>query len=242
MAIKGTNARILVEEWDLSCETSTLVMENAISEEDCTTLCSTAAEYTPVLPRMRITQDGYMSSADEDGSFEKELYNRMGVPGNRVAAMFGIDDPACPVYILDDTFGASMEIAAPAAGIITLNGAWGVGRGGKRGIRLLDEVVSATGTRPPVDMGAAGALGGFAYVFVQAITGSLGTATVAITHATTSGGTYSTLATLSPTQAGSVRIAWSGASNRWLRVNVTSLGGATALEMVVVACVNGVTQ
>lgn len=241
-AVKGTLARLLVEEWDFSCETASVVMSNAISEEDCTTLCSTAAEYTPVLPAMSITHDGYMEVAGTPGYIEEELYTRMGVSGNRVAAMFGTHEADCPVYILDDTFGATMEISAPATSIITLNGAWGQGKGGKRGIRLLDEVVNATGIRPPFDMGAAGVDGGHIYLFLQAITGSLSTATVAVTHATTSGGTYTTLATLQPTDAGSLRMAFSGAVNRWLRVNVTAMGGATALEMVVVACVNGVTQ
>ena len=245
MAVKGTLARILVDEIDLSCETSSVVMANAISEEDCTTLCSTAAEYTPILPSMSINQDGYMAAVGEPGSFEEELYARMGVEGSMVAALFGIDVPACPVYILDSTFGATMEIAAPAASVMTLNGSWGQGQGGHRGIRIYDDTLTATGNQTAVDLGSVGTPGtngGEAYLFVQDVTGSLGSATLTVASATTAGGTYTNLGTFTVTAVGAYKISFAGTVNRWLRLGVTSMGGATGLEVVCAVCVRGVTE
>ena len=118
------------------------------------------------------------------------------------AALFRISQIDCPAYILDTTFGSSMEIAAPATGIITLNGAWGQGGGGHRGIRIFDDTVTATGTQAPVDIGDPGSDGGEAYLFVTGATGSLGTATFVVQHSTSSGGTYSNLGTFSVPDAG----------------------------------------
>ena len=242
MAVKGTLARIIVDGVDLSCETSAVVMTNAISEEDCTTLCSTASEYTPVLANMSITQDGYMATVGDPGSFEEELYNRMGVMGAFVAAFFGIDTPACPAYILDTTFGATMEIGAPATGILTLNGAWGQGHGGHRGVRVYDDVLLTPGNGAAVDISLGGTLGGEAYLFVTSATGPLTTATLTVASATTEGGAYTTLGTFSVTAAGAYKVTFAGAVNRWLRLGVTSMGGATALDVVCVVCVRGVTE
>jgi hypothetical protein len=242
MAVKGTLARILVDEVDLSCETSAVVMSNSISEDDCTTLCSTAAEYTPILASISINQDGYMATVNEAGSLEEELYTRMGVMGSTVCALFGIDVPACPAYVIDNTFGATMEIAAPANGVITLNGSWGQGKGGHRGVRILDANVTATGNQTAVDLVDPGTLGGSAFLFVQDKTGTLTSATVTVSSATTQGGTYTVLGTFTVTALGSYTVTFSGNVSRWLRVGVTSMGGTTGLDMVCVVCVRGVTE
>jgi hypothetical protein len=194
------------------------------------------------LPSISIEQNGYMNQVDEEGSFEKELYDRLGVEGCFVAAAFGIDEVDCPVYVLDSTFGASMEIQAPATGIITLNGSWGQGQGGHRGYRLHSGEVAATGPLAGVDFGVAGTVGGEGYLFVHSITGTALEATIALQSATTQGGTYSNLATFTVSAPGAYKVSWAGASNRWLRASVTNLGGATAIEFSLVACVRGVTE
>jgi hypothetical protein len=242
MAVKGTLARILVDEVDLSCETSAVTMANSISEDEVTTLCSTAAEYEAILPSIAISQDGYMNTVNDPGSFEEEMYLRMGVEGAMVAALFGIDVPACVAYVIDSSFGASMEINAPAAGVMTLNGAWGQGKGGRRGIRIADLLLNATGSQPSVDMVTAGTKGGEAYLFVQGVTGALTSAPIVVQHATTSGGTYTTIGTFTVTAKGAYKAVLSGNVNQWVRLSVTSLGGATGLDVVCVVCVRGVTE
>jgi len=243
-AIKGTNAKILVDEFDLSCETATVQMTNAISEEDVTTLCSTAAEYTPILASMSINEDGYMSNTVTPGSFEKVLYDRMGVEGSYVAALFGTQDLDCPAYILDNTFGATMEIAAPALSVITLNGTWGQGKGGRRGKRVADATITATGNQTAVDFGLpAGINGGEAYLFVQAVTGTLTSASFVVQQCATVGGTYTTLGTFTVPApgVGKYKITFAGAVNQFIRLNAASIGGATGIKVVCIVCIKGVT-
>jgi hypothetical protein len=242
MAVKGTLARLLVDQWDFSCETSGIDLTLAMNEEDVTSLCDTAAVNAPTLTGIKIAHNGYIQQVKTPGYIEQELYNRMGVQGVYVAALFGIDVPDCPAYILDNTFGANMEILAPAKGILTLNGAWGEGDGGHRGIRAYDAVASATGPQTAIDLGAAGVAGGEAFLFVQAITGAAANATIQVQSSTTSGGTYTTLGTFTISGVGSFEVDFTGAVNRWVRLNVTSLGGATGLDMVAVVCVHGVTE
>jgi hypothetical protein len=125
---------------------------------------------------------------------------------------------------------------------MTLNGAWGQGKGGRRGIRIVDANVTTTGSTAPVDLVSAGAQGGEAYLFLQGVTGSLGTATVNLVHCATVGGTYTSLGVFSVTAKGASKLVFSGTVNQFVRVNVTSLGGTTALDLVIVMCVRGVTE
>ena len=243
MAVKGTLARLLVDQWDFSCETSGIDVTLAMNTEDITSLCDGAAVDAPTLAGVKIVHNGYLAQVGSAGYIEQEMYNRMGVMGVYVAAMFGTDVPDCPVYILDNTFGANMEILAPAKGVLTLNGAWGEGDGGHRGHRAYDGVASATGAQTAIDLGAAGTAGGEAFLFVQAITGTATNATVTLQHSTTSGGTYTTVGTPFTFSAkGAFEMDFVGAVNQFVRVNITSMGGSTGLDVVVVVCVHGVTE
>ena len=62
MAVKGTLARLLVDQWDFSCETSGLDVSLEISEEDISSLCDTAAAYAPTLAAISIEHNGYMQA------------------------------------------------------------------------------------------------------------------------------------------------------------------------------------
>ena len=51
------------------------------------------------------------------------------------------------------------------------------------------------------------------------------------------------LATLARlTAKGAYKVTWSGATRRYVRLNVTSLGGTTGLDLVCIVCVRGVTE
>lgn len=242
-ATRGTYARLLVDEFDFSGETAGFDVTLAISEEDCTVLTSGAAEYTGVLAAISIEHNGYMAVIDVEGAMEKELWERLGVMGSYVAALVGIDVPGHPAYVLDNTFGASMVIAAPATGIITLDGSWGQGKGGHRGIAVHNAQVSATGAQTAFDLGLGGTQGGEAYLFVRAIGGTASGAAISVQHSTTSGGTYTNLGTaFSVSDVGAQKITFAGTVNRWARANVTSLGGATSLTFALIVCSRGVTQ
>ena len=242
MAVRGTLARLLVDEWDFSCETSGIDVTLTMNTEDITSLCDGAAVDAPTLAGVKITHNGYMASVNTPGSIEEEMYNRMGVMGVYVAALFGTDVLDCPAYVLDNTFGANMEILAPAKGVLTLNGAWGEGDGGHRGHRAYDANATATGSQTAIDLGAAGTAGGEAFLFVQNITGTATNASITVQHSTTLGGTYTTLATFTVSAEGSFEADFAGAVNQFVRLNVVSLGGSTGLDMVAIVCVHGVTE
>lgn len=241
-AIKGTLARLLVDKFDFSTDTAGLTMTAGNTEGDSTTLQATAMTAEPILPNMKIEHNGYITGVSSAGTLENELNSRLGVAGSYIATLFGTDVAACPAYVLDGTFGANMKMAAPAAGLMTLDGAWGEGRGGHRGYRVFSGVISATGSQTPIDIGAAGSNGGEAYLFVQAITGSATNAVIKIQSATTSGGTYADEATFTFSAAGGFKQLMTGTVNEFLKLNCTSLGGATDFTVVLIACVKGVTE
>lgn len=237
-AIKGTKSKVLVDEFDFSGDTASVTVTVGMTEEDATTLQATGAEYEPILPSLKIEQNGYLVSGSD---MESELYDRLGVAGSYVAALFDTDVVGCPAYI-QETFNAQMNIQAPAKSLMTLNGAWGMGRGGHRGIRIFDGVIDATGAQAAVDLGSAGSDGGIAFLFVQAITGSASGAAIKVQSSATEGGTYADEGTFTFSALGAYAVALTGTVNRWLRLNTTGLGGATDFTVVAIVCVNDVTQ
>jgi hypothetical protein len=131
---------------------------------------------------------------------------------------------------------------APAKSLMTLNGAWAKGRGGSRGIRVFSGSISGTGNATSVDLGSAGSNGGKAYLFVQSITGSATNASFKVQSSTTEGGAYADEGTFTVSAVGGYEVTMSGTVNRWVRLNTSSMGGATGFTVVLVVCVSGVTQ
>jgi hypothetical protein len=243
MATKGTKARLYFDQYDFSGETSQIAVNFETPEGESTNLASEGREYEPMLPTMSIEQNGYIVDAGSDGTLEKELYDRLAANSSIVAALFGIDDTNCPAYVQDAGGAQGMMLDFPVAGLMTLRGAWAKGRGGYRGIRVFTGAVTATGVAGTVcDLGAAGVNGGTAFIFVQSITGAASGAAVKLQHATSSGGTYADLATFTFSAVGASKQTYSGSVRRYLRVNVSALGGATGFTFVVIACSNGVTM
>lgn len=240
-AIKGTKAQILVDEFDFSGDTAGIGVTVAMGEQDSTTLQDTAMISEPILPGMTIEQNGYFVGTGA-GELEKELWDRLFASGNYVAALFGTDTAACPAYVKDDTFGASMQIQAPTAALITINGAWAKGQGGSRGLRVYTGTLSATGTQTAYDFGSAGTAGGEAYLFIQTITDTATNAVILVESSATEGGAYATEATFTFSAVGASKQTMSGTVNRWLRLNASDLGGATDFTVVLIVCVDGVTQ
>jgi len=241
-AKKGTLARLLVDEFDFSADTAGFGVAVTMAEQDSTTLQATALTFEPILPSMQIDHDGYVSSAGSAGDMEQELKAVLGVAGSYVAALLGTDVVGCPAYVLDGTYGAQLNFSSPAAGLLTINGNWGKGRGAHRGYRIFSGAISATGNQAAIDLGSAGSDGGEAYLFVQSITGSASSAQIKAQSSATEGGTYADEATLTFSAVGSFKALMTGTVNRWLRLNTASMGGATAFTVVLIVCVKGVTE
>lgn len=241
-ATKGTDAKLLVDEFDFSADTAGFTVTVAMTEQDCTGLQATAMLYQAILPSTAIEHNGYLRTIGAAGAMEQELKDRLGTGSAYVAALLGTGTAACPAYVLDGTFGSTLNFGAPATGLMTINGAWGKGSGGHRGRRIVEGVLDAVAAGTAYDLGAAGSAGGEAYLFVQDITGTATDAVIKVQSSATEGGTYADEATFTFSAVGGYKAAMTGTINRWLRVNVTDLGGADDFTVVAIVCVDGVTQ
>lgn len=240
MAIKGTYTRILIDEFDFSGVSNSL--EVAVSSEsfDVTAFQDTGNVFLSGVASGTITQAGYFDGGAADG-FEAEMYARLGsTTGVTVSALFGTQTTGCPAYVLPGTSGRELSISSPVNGIVTLNGTWSEGTGIRRGRRVFGGTISATGAQTAIDFSAAGSAGGSAYLFIQAITGSASSATITV-QSSSDNSTFADEGTFTFSAVGVQTVTMTGAVNRYIRLNCTSLGGATNFTVVGIACVAGVT-
>lgn len=244
MAVKGKNTRLLVNQYDFSGVSNSLEVALAVESEDATVFTSTGKEMIAVNTSGTITQNGYFEDVTA-GSFEASMQSALA--NNTplfVAALFGTDTDPCPGYVARLTDISGLTIASPANGLITVQGEWTQGSGLLRGYRIYSGSVTATGvTSPVIDLGGTGAAGGRAWLFVQSITGSATNATISVItsqvandwNSPTGEGTFTFSA------VGGHEIQLNTSVYRYMRLNVTSLGGATGLQFTCIAAVSGVT-
>jgi len=243
MPVKGTKTRVLVDAWDFSGQSNSVSVNIASSTEDVTPFQADAAETMPGETTGTITQGGYFNDVGA-GYLEQEL---AAIIENEdevyVGVMFGTDDAGCATYISKLASLGEMEIDAPVSGMITVSGTWTKGEGMTRGKALAQNAVTGTGALTGVDFGAAGAAGGSAYLWVTGITGNATNATVTVQGSTTVGfASPVTLGTFTFSEEGGYTVSLgTGTVQRYLRLNVTSMGGSTGLTLRAAAVVNGVT-
>lgn len=245
---KGRWSRLWVDDFDLSTKTASAVVNIAIGTEEVTAFQSTGKEFITTDPESSISLTGYVSSlGNNTGGLEQELADRFAAANVSQVGLMLADsasgDAGMPVYVLPLTSVDGMKITAPATGVLGLEGSFMAGDAGmRRGLCLWRGAITATGTKTGIDFGAAGSAGGDVYLWVQSITGSATNATVKVESATTLGGAYADEATLQFSAVGGVSGTMTGTVNQFLRIETTSLGGATGFTIAVVACVDGVTQ
>ena len=234
---------------DMSTRTASAEVSMSIGTEEVTAFQATAKEFITTDPESSIKITGYVSSlAADTGGWEQELYDRFAALNTAQVGLMLSDsasgDAGMPCYVLPLTSADQMKITAPATGVLGIDGNFMAGDTGlKRGVCLWYGAISATGNKTAYDIGAAGSTGGAIYVWVFSITGTATNASVKVQSATTEGGTYADEGTVTFSATGkATSAAMTGTVNRWLRVNVASMGGATGFSIAVVATVNGVTQ
>ena len=234
---------------DMSTRTASAEISMSIGTEEVTAFQATAKEFITTDPESSIKLTGYVSSlAADSGGWEQELYDRFAALNTAQVGLMLSDsasgDAGMPVYVLPLTSADQMKITAPATGVLGIDGNFMAGDTGlKRGICLWYGAITGTGNKTAYDIGAAGSTGGAIYVWVFSITGTATNASVKVQSATTEGGTYADEGTVTFSAVGAATsAAMTGTVNRWLRVNVASMGGATGFSIAVVATVNGVTQ
>ena len=234
---------------DMSTRTASAEVSMSIGTEEVTAFQATAKEFITTDPESSIKITGYVSSlAADSGGWEQELYDRFAALNTAQVGLMLSDsasgDAGMPCYVLPLTSADQMKITAPATGVLGIDGNFMAGDTGlKRGVCLWYGAITGTGNKTAYDIGAAGSTGGAIYVWVFSITGTATNASIKVQSATTEGGTYADEGTVTFSATGkATSAAMTGTVNRWLRVNVASMGGATGFTIAVVATVNGVTQ
>lgn len=242
MAVRGSYTKLLIDEFDFSGSSNSLSVNGNVAALETTAFQDTGTAYLPGLPGGMITHNGYYDGKGA-GQIEQEIHALLGTSSTvYTAAMLGTNTNACPAYVTKSTWGEQLTIDMPVDGLITLSGQWPAVMGFSRGLRIYEGTLSSTGTQTARDFASAGSNGGTAYLFVQTITGTATNATIDVESATTEGGSYSSEGTFTFSAVGVQTMTLSGTVNRWLRLNVTSLGGATDFTVVAIVCVTGVTQ
>lgn len=241
MAVLGAYAKILVDEFDFSGDSNSVEGKVAAAELENTRFQATGQRFDPGLVSSTLSHAGYFSGPGA-GELEQELHARLGSNAPViVAALLGTQTPGCPAYVSESGWGQQLALALPVASLVTVTGSWPQAMGLQRGVRLADGVVSATGGLASVDLGAAGADGGRAWLFVQAIVGSVTDAEIDI-ESSADDASWDSEGTFTVNAVGAQALALTGTIGRYVRVNVTTLGGATSLRVVAVAAIQGVTQ
>lgn len=245
-AVHGRYTKIWIDQFDFSGDSNGLDTSMSAPSIDVTTFQATGKVLIPSWPEMSIAQAGYITGVDTD-DLEKAIYDRLGAENSpyHVAALYGTQTPGCPAYVLPAASSSDMQITTPVDGVLTITANWISGSGaigGRRGYRVADQLVSAVGPLPGVDFGAEGAAGGTAYLFVRSITGTAVNTTITVQADSGSGfPAPDTEVTFTVSAVGSYALALSGQVRRFIRLNVTSLGGATGITLGAIVCVNGIT-
>lgn len=242
MPVKGTQTRLLVNQWDFSGVSNALKVELKLNREECTVFQATAKEYVAIDNDGTISQQGYFVDSGAD-TFEEEIAESiLNASSLTVAALVGTSTAACPAYVARDATTNAMKVGGKTDGLLTLSGDWISGGNIFRGLRAFSGTISATGTQTYIDLGAAGSAGGYGWLFVQTITGTATSATITVqSDDNTSFTTPATEGTFTFSAVGAYEIALTGTVDRYVRLNCTSTGGATSFVVVGVVAVSGVT-
>jgi hypothetical protein len=241
---KAIFTRILIGGWQLSGQTNKAAIKMEAQKIDVTAFEATAQEFITSDPEPSIDIAGYLVlTATGAGSYEKISMDALttpttiGIIRSESATMTGATG-----FVLPNASCISPSSDYPVEGVMTVAGTWGGATALKRGKSAYSGAVSATGTKASIDLGAQGTLGGDAYLFVTAVTGTATGATIKVQSSATEGGSYADEGTFTFTGQSVTAIALTGTVDRWVRINTTSMGGATAFNVNAIVCVNGVTQ
>lgn len=244
MATKGSECKILVDQFDFSTQSAgfTLNIDNKVL--DFTTLQATGVSRIPGLGMASIEHNGY-HSAPAAGQLEYELNARLGVTSAiTVAAILGTGLTLPIAYVLNTTFNSQLKYKAPVANILTVDGMW-PNKSDQicRGYRVYTGTISGTGAQTTCDFAsAASGSGSKAWLQVQAITGTATNATIKVSSSAASNFSSPTdHGTWSFSSVGMYEVDLTGTLGRYVRVDCTDLGGATDFTVLAIVASKGVT-
>ena len=240
MAIKARHTRILVDGADLSSQNNSVTVGVSTGNQDVTTFQASAREFLTLDPEGSIQHNGYFYNSGMEEQLQAIIAANDAV---YVGVGFGTATNGYPVYVLKNSPAASLTVNSQVGNVITVSGSWATGEGLQRSIELFTGAVTATGAQTGRDFGAAGSAGGTIFVWVTSITGTAINAVITVQSDSASNfATAASEGTVTFSAIGGYAAAMTGAIGRYVRVNVTSLGGATGFTFVCAVVVNGVTQ
>jgi hypothetical protein len=175
------------------------------------------------------------------------LYTYLGsTTGVHVATIYDTSGTIPFAYVQDMAFNQRLAINSQVGNLITVAGNWPTlkssGARMYRGYQVGTGTVTGTGAVTGIDMGAAGTAGGKLFVFITSITGTATNASIKLQSDTNSD--HSTTAdegTATFSAVGCQEVTLSGTVNRYQRMNVVGLGGATNFTFYAISCISGVT-
>ncbi|MBK8799603.1 MAG: hypothetical protein IPM07_26340 [Anaerolineales bacterium] len=203
-------------------------------------LQSAAAIAVPGNPTGTIAQKGYFNGPGA-GTIEEEIDARLGTETPViVSALLDTTALGNPVYVLSTAWGDQLDLDFPIDDLMTLDANWQGAM--RRGLSIAHSVVSTVAALTGIDFATAGVDGGWAAIHVRAIVGTATNATFTVQSSTVVGfGSPVTHGTFTVSAVGAQMLTFTGAVGRYVRLNCTSLGGATSLAVTASAGVTGVT-
>jgi hypothetical protein len=246
MTVKGCRTRILVGGVDLSGDTNTVGVNIQGRAIDYGVLQDCDQRRLPLSPAGSIEQNGYYTGPSA-GKIEAELNTYLGsTTGVHVACIYDTAGSVPFAYVQSKAYNSKLAIKGQTGQLLTVAGLWPTlkasGARMYRGYQVFGGAVTATGAVTGIDFGAAGSAGGKAFVFVTSITGSASSAAIKIqSDSSDTHGTTSDEGTATFSAVGCQEVSLSGTVNRYIRANVSSLGGATGFTFYAIVCLDGVT-
>ena len=244
MASRAIYTRIAIDGYRISSETNKATVKLDADKTEITCFEDTAKSYIVNDPKPGIELGGYLTASTDPDTFEAISHGALSVPvtvsvvkASTSAITGGVS------YTIPNANAITLSHDLQVAGVMTMQASWGGADAMVRGKCVYGgAALAATGATAAVDVGAQGTAGGIAYLHVTAITGSATNAAIKLQSSATQGGTYADEGTWTFSAIGVYPVDLSGTVDRWLRINVTSLGGATDVTVTVLGVVYGVTN
>lgn len=244
MAVKAYQTKILLDQYDFSGQTNSVQIDCPVGVLEYQVLQNGHVQKLPSYPTPAIVHNGYYDGPAAGDMFDF-FHDELGSANDITVGVILGTSLAIPVaYVLPTSFGQQLRIDVPVANLLTLSGNWPAGndklyRGYQAG---LGEAVDSTGALTHIDFGAAGSAGGKAWLFVQDITGTATDAAIKVQSDSDSGfGTVADEGTFTFSAVGAYEVSLSGTVNRYVRANVTDLGGADDITFLMVVALSGIT-
>lgn len=234
--------RVLIDEFDVSADHRGGRLGYKVPVLDTTALQAGARMALPGASEGSIDLNAYWIGGNAI-DIETKLRARFGGAANAIVSVLlntlAVGNPA---YVMPAVSTADMKTEMPMKELLMLASNWQAPL--ERGLSVAHGSVAATGGigATGIDFTTAGAAGGWGVLHVRSITGAATNAAITLQSSSAAAMTSPTThGTFTFSAVGAYLITWSGATGRYIRLNCTTLGGATGFAVTGIAGVTGVT-